>query len=230
VHSESSKKRKMTRRDKSFQSTDKIVECPSQPLDREVSPVAEPTPMETSSSKVRSLKGKKLVFSPPVVVEAIKPRRPFTRSATKQLIPMEEDTSKASAQQKDKTQPSKQPIEIIEINSPSHESNPTFKRPRRQLKDRRAENEKLKEENLEARIKLKNTLDLYEGTIDKARYMAKRSLPLHRQLTNVYRQKRACQAEIRRLKAELQPFKEKIAKINLDMLARVATRRSTRKR
>jgi hypothetical protein len=145
VHSESRKKRKMTRSDKSIQFTDKTVEGgPSQPPDREVSPVAEPTPMEISSSKIRSLKGKKLVFSPPVVAETIKPRRPFTRSTTKQHIPVEEGTSKASAQQKDKTQPSKKPIEIIDINSPSHESNPTFKRLRRQLKDTRDENEKLK--------------------------------------------------------------------------------------
>jgi hypothetical protein len=88
----------------------------------------------------------------------------------------------------------------------------------------------LKKENLEARIKLKDMLDLYEETIDKARYMAKRSLPLHRKLKNVYKQKRACQAEIRKLKAELQPFKEQVAKRNLDILAKVATRRSTRKR
>jgi hypothetical protein len=73
-------------------------------------------------------------------------------------------------------------------------------------------------------------LHLYEKTIDKARYMAKRSLPLHSQLNNVYKQKRACQAEIRKLKAELHPFKEKVAKRNLDMLAKVDTRRSTRKK
>jgi hypothetical protein len=73
-------------------------------------------------------------------------------------------------------------------------------------------------------------LDLYEKTIDKEIYLAKRSLPLHRQLKNVYRKKRACQVEIRRLKEELQPFKEQVEKRNLDMLAHVATRRSTRKR
>ena len=73
----------MTKRDKSIQSTDKIVEGPSQPPDREFSHVAEPAPMETSSSKVRSLKGKKLVFSPPIVVEAGKPRRHFTKLAAK---------------------------------------------------------------------------------------------------------------------------------------------------
>jgi hypothetical protein len=83
-------------------------------------------------------------------------------------------------------------------------------------------------EDLETRIKLKDMLDLYEETIDKARYMAKRSLPIHRKLKNVYKQKRACQAEIRKLKAELHPFKEKVAKRNLDMLAKVATRRSTK--
>jgi hypothetical protein len=88
----------------------------------------------------------------------------------------------------------------------------------------------LKEENLEAQIKLKNTLDLYEEIIDKEIYMAKRSLPLHRKMKNMYRQKRSFQVEIRRLKVELQPFKEKIEKINLDMLAHVDTRGSTMKR
>jgi hypothetical protein len=63
------------------------------------------------------------------------------------------------------------------------------------------ENEKLKKENMEAQIKLKDMLDLYEKTIDKAIYLTKRSLPLHRQLKNVYKQRRDCQVEIRRLKA-----------------------------
>jgi hypothetical protein len=63
VHSDSSKKRRMTRSDKYFQATDKAEEGgPSQPPDREVSPVAEPTPMEIPSSKTGKLKGKKLVF------------------------------------------------------------------------------------------------------------------------------------------------------------------------
>jgi hypothetical protein len=65
VHSESSKKRKMTRRDKSIKFNDKIVEGgPSQPPNIEVSHVAQPAPMEISSSKIRSVKGKKLIFSP----------------------------------------------------------------------------------------------------------------------------------------------------------------------
>jgi hypothetical protein len=76
---------------------------------------------------------------------------------------------------------------------------------------------------------MKDMLDLYEETIGKKRYMDKRSLPLHKKLKNVYKHKRACQAELKKLKAELQPFKEKVAKRNLDMLAKVDTRRSTRK-
>jgi hypothetical protein len=62
-----------------------------------------------------------------------------------------------------------------------------LKRLRRKLKDARIENEKLKEEDLEARIKMKDMLELYEETIDKARYMAKMSLPLHRKLMNLYK-------------------------------------------
>jgi hypothetical protein len=90
MHSDSRKKRKMTRGDKSIQITDKTVEGgPSQPPDSEISHVVEPTPMDISSSKVRNLKGKKLIFSPPVAAEIVKPRRPFTISATKQHIPVE---------------------------------------------------------------------------------------------------------------------------------------------
>jgi hypothetical protein len=67
----------------------------------------------------------------------------------------------------------------------------------------------LKKENLEAQIKLKDMLEIYEGTIDKERYMAKRSLPLHRKLKNVYKQKRACQTEIRKLKESCSPSKSR---------------------
>jgi hypothetical protein len=88
----------------------------------------------------------------------------------------------------------------------------------------------LKKENLEARIKLKDILELYEETIDKSIYMAKRYLPLHRKLKNVYKQKKYCQVEIKKLKVELQPFKEQVEKRNLNILAKVATRRSTRKK
>jgi hypothetical protein len=64
--------------------------------------MVEPIPMEISPNKVRSLKGKKLIFSPLVAAETVKPRRPFTRSTTKQHVHEEEGTTEASTQQKDK--------------------------------------------------------------------------------------------------------------------------------
>jgi uncharacterized protein YaaN involved in tellurite resistance len=120
------------------------------------------------------------------------------------------------------------PIEVVDITTPQHESNPTFKRLKRQLKEARVEVDKLKKEDLGSRKKLKEMMGMYHETIDKAIFLAKIFLPLHRQLKNLYRQNRSHQAQIRKLKAELQPFKEELAKRNLDMLAKVATRRSSR--
>jgi hypothetical protein len=93
--------------------------------------------MEISSSKARKLKGKKLVFSPPVVAETVKSRRPFTRSVAKQHAPIKDGTTETSTQKNDKFYFSKQPMEVIDISTP-HESNRTFKRLRRQLKDAKA--------------------------------------------------------------------------------------------
>ena len=68
VHSESSKKRKMTKRDKSILYTNKSIEFSSQLLDEDTSPMSYPTPMGTPLGKTKSLKGKQLVFSSPVVL------------------------------------------------------------------------------------------------------------------------------------------------------------------
>jgi hypothetical protein len=62
----------------------------------------EPKPMDISPSKERSFKGKKLIFSPPVVVEIVKIRIPFTKSTSKQHIPMRYGVAEVSAQQKGK--------------------------------------------------------------------------------------------------------------------------------
>jgi hypothetical protein len=63
---------------------------------------------------------------------------------------MQDGAVKASAHQKDGARISRKPIYIIDINTPSHEGNHTFKILRRQLKDGRTKNDKLKKENLEA--------------------------------------------------------------------------------
>jgi hypothetical protein len=218
VHTESRKRRKIVKEEKPSEPTIQIDEGPTQPVAEEISPISEPSPVEPSSSKARKLKGNKLVFIPPVV-EPAKPRRPFTRETTRQHAPVEEGASKAPVQQTTKSKSHKDPIEIIEIKSPSEESNPTFKRLRKQLKEARVENEKLKKENLQARIQLKENIGMCEESIAKEKHMVRRTLPLHRQVKNVYMKNRFFQDEIIRLKKELQQSKEHIAKRNLDLLA-----------
>jgi uncharacterized protein YaaN involved in tellurite resistance len=86
----------------------------------------------------------------------------------------------------------------------------------------------LKKEDLNYRKKLKGVLGIYHETIDKARFLDKIFVPLQRQLKNIYRHNRSYQSQIKKLKEELQPFKEELAKRNLDMLTKVSTRRSFR--
>ena len=170
----------MDQKGKSSQYTDEISEGPSQPLDEETSLVAKSSPMETSSSKERSLKGKKLVFSPPVAAEVVKPRRPLTISTTKKHVSVEQGSSRAPTKKTIKTKPLKNPIEIIEIKSPSNERDPTFKMLRKQLKDVRAENEQLKKETIHAKIQLKKTIEMGEETVKKAKNWVKRSISLQK--------------------------------------------------
>jgi hypothetical protein len=75
--------------------------------------------------------------------------------------------------------------------------------------------------------KIKGLMDMYHETIDKAKLISKRFLPLHRQLKNLYRQNKAHQTQIRELKAELHPLKEELSKKNIDMLAKAYTGRSS---
>jgi hypothetical protein len=86
----------------------------------------------------------------------------------------------------------------------------------------------LKGEGLDERKKLKDLMDMYLETIDKSRITVKRFFPLHGKLKHLYKQNKDSQAQIRRLKLELQPFKEELAQRNLNMLAQAATRRSSR--
>jgi len=81
----------------------------------------------------------------------------------------------------------------------------------------------LKKEYFGSRINIE-MLNMYGETIDRERFMVKRVFPLHRKLKNVYRQNITHQAEIRKLKVELQPFREELKKNNLDILNKVAPR------
>jgi hypothetical protein len=57
------------------------------------------------------------------------------------------------------------------------------------VKEARVENGKLKKENLQARIQLKENIGMCEETFSMEKHMVRRSLPLHIQVKNVYRKK-----------------------------------------
>jgi len=100
----------------------------------------------------------------------------------------------------------------------------------RQLREARAKIAKLKREEFVERKKLSDLMDMYLGTLVKSNFIAKRFRPLHMQLKNLYKHNITYQIQIRGLKMELHPFREELAKRNLDVLAQVATRRSSRLR
>jgi hypothetical protein len=153
---------------------------PSQPSHREVSPMANPIPMEVPSRKSTGMRGRKLMFPSPIVEDKINPMRPFTRVATKQTVPVKSDVAETSSQRKGKYKGHEQPIEIIDITTPQEESNPTFKRLKRQLKEARDEVDKLKSEDFGYRKKLNGMMGMYHETIEKSIFIAKIFLPLHR--------------------------------------------------
>jgi hypothetical protein len=176
-------------------------------------------------------------------------RRPFTRSSThkevveeevipKALVPKKvksksdslsnpiEVMAKASIQKKykGKGEATEKPIEVININTPP--DNPTFKRLIRQLMDARKEVAHLKAESLTKRRKMKELMDMYNETLDLARFTTRRLFPLHRQLKNLYRKNRSIQSENRNLKEELHPFKSDLTHRNLNVLLQAGIERN----
>ena len=114
---------------------------------------------------------------------------------------MKEYTVGAPIQRKGKSVPIKEHIEIVDINTPLE--NPTFKRMNKQIKEARDEIDKLKREELVEKKKLSDLMDMYRGTLVKAKFIAKRFRPLHRKLKNLYIQNITYQSQIRGLKMEL---------------------------
>jgi hypothetical protein len=199
-----------------------------------------------SSTKTTAKRGRKLHFPSPAPVAKTRVRRPFTRSSShkevveaevlpKVLVPRKEKDKgkviekpievidRASIQQKDKGKSTEKPIEVININTPP--SNPTFKRLIRQLRDARKEVARLKVESLTERRKMKELMDMYNETLDLERFSARRSLPLHRKLKTLYRKNISFQSQNRKLKEELQPFKDELAQRNLNVLVQAAIER-----
>jgi hypothetical protein len=95
---------------------------------------------------------------------------------------------KAPIKEKYKGETIKKPVEVININTPP--SNHTFKRLIRQLREARKEVSRWKEESLTERIKMKELMDIYNNTLELAKFSARRALPLHKKLNNLYRKNR----------------------------------------
>jgi hypothetical protein len=65
---------------------------------------------------------------------------------------------------------------------------------------------------------MKDLMDNYRNTLDLAIFVARRDLPLHKLLKNLYRQNINFQSQNRKLKAKLQHFKDEVAQRNLNVL------------
>ena len=101
---------------------------------------------------------------------------------------MKDDVVGVSSQRRGKSIDVENVVEIVDITTPQEESNPIFKRLKRQLKEARDEVDKMRKEYLSVRNKFKEVLDIHHKSIDKENFLAKRLFPLHKQPRNIYRQ------------------------------------------
>lgn len=185
-----------------------------------------PSLVETPSARDTGLRGRKLLFSSPPATDKVKSKRPITVASTKKEIIVEKVSVRAPIQRKGKGVPIKEPIELVDITTPLE--NPTFKRINKKFKEARTEIAKLKREEFLEKKKLSDLMDMYHGTLEKDKFIEKIFRPLHKHLRNLYKHNMAYQSQIRGLKMELQPFREEMAKNNLDLLAKDATRRRSK--
>ena len=85
----------------------------------------------------------------------------------------------------------------------------------------------MKIEAMYDRVKMKELMDGYNHTLDLERFATQKAQPLHRQLQNLYRQNRVFQSRNRKLKEELQHFRDEVAQRNLQVLVEVAIEKET---
>jgi len=125
---------------------------------------------------------------------------------------------------KGKGEDTKNIVEFINIITPPN--NPTFNILIKQLRDARKEVSCLKGERLIERRKMSEVMDMYNETLYLYRFIARRFLPLHRQLKTLYRKNRSIQSQNKKLKEELHPFKDDLAQRNLNVLEQAVVERS----
>jgi len=158
---------------------------------RELSSHLAPELEEVPSAKTTTKKGRKLHFPSPTVVVHTRARRPFTRSSAHKEDDEEESITKAHVQKKykGKGENVEKPMEIIDITTPHDKS--TFNRIIRQLRYARKEIVHLKGERLTKRKNMSKLMDMYNETLDLARFTTRRFVPLHRKIQTLYRKNKS---------------------------------------
>jgi hypothetical protein len=72
---------------------------------------------------------------------------------------------------------------------------------------------------------MKELLDMYSNTLYLRKNSARRALPLHKQLKNLYRKNKGFQSQNRKLEEELHHFKDELAQMNLNILVQASIER-----
>ena len=143
----------------------------------------------TDKRQRKKFKGKKLQFVPDVVENPIL-RKPITRSTTRKLAMAREDVSQPSSS---KSEPKK----IEETRNIIHHKEKVTEQPeelKAQLQQAQETISKLYKENRQMRITLSYHMYLCQDVLLKAKIMAKKTLPLHGQVKNIYMLNRELQA------------------------------------
>jgi hypothetical protein len=91
----------------------------------------------------------------------------------------------------------------------------TYKRLIKHIRDARKEIAYLKAEDKVHLAQMEELMAGYNHTLDLARFATRKSLPLHKQLKNLYRQNKGFQSQNGNLKAELKHFQDEVAQRNL---------------
>jgi hypothetical protein len=65
---------------------------------------------------------------------------------------------------------------------------------------------------------MKEIMDVYNHTLDLARFTGRKAQPLHRQLKKLYRKNKYFQSHNKKLKAEMQHLQYEMAQRNLEVL------------
>jgi hypothetical protein len=189
---------------------------------RDFSPPPTPELEEVlSSTKATTNKGRKLHFSSPSPAASIRINIPFTRSSSlneaveahvlpkvsilkkfkdkgKGIEKPIEVINRAPVKQKYEGEAMKNLVEVINLNTPP--SNHIFKILIRQLREARKEVACLKAEGLEDKRKTKELMDNYNNTLDLSKFTARRALPLHKKINNLYRLNKGFHSQNRKLK------------------------------